>query len=141
MFILCDGFDYSCNAVDGIAEKVMKFSVEQMFAIEPMTSLRDYFDIYLVYVESPEKGMTYSSDGETNDWEVETKFGTHQPNVNNRYYLCDTPGILDFIAASTGISPRGGIVMLLAHNMVHGGSAGMEYVSDRTSFSVSTNRT
>lgn len=138
MFILCDGFDYSCNAVDGIAEKVMKFSVEQMFAIEPMTSLRDYFDIYLVYVESPKKGMTYSSDGETNDWEVETKFGTHQPNVNNRYYLCDTPGILDFIAASTGISPWGGIVMLVAHNMVHGGSAGMEYVSDRTSFSVST---
>lgn len=28
--------------------------------------------------------------------------------------------------------------MLIAHNMIHGGSAGMEYVADRTSFSVST---
>lgn len=140
IFIVCDGFDYSCNAVDGIAEKVMKFSVEQMFAIEPMTSLREYFDVYLVYAESPEKGMTYSTSGKENDWDwyVETKFNTRQPSVSGRYYLCDTPGILDFVSQSTGISARGGIVMLIAHNMIHGGSAGMEYVADRTSFSVST---
>lgn len=138
MFILCDGFDRSCNAVNGVAEKVMKFSVEQLFAIEPMRSLRDYFDIYLIYAESPEKGMTYSSNGKTNDHEVKTKFDTHQPNLSNRYYLCDTPGILDYIAENTGISPRGGVVLLIAHNLIHGGSAGMEYVADRTSFSVST---
>ena len=138
MFILCDGFDRSCNAVNGVAEKVMKFSVEQLFAIEPMCSLRDYFDIYLIYAESPEKGMTYSSNGKTNDHEVKTKFDTHQPNLSNRYYLCDTPGILDYIAENTGISPRGGVVLLIAHNLIHGGSAGMEYVADRTSFSVST---
>ena len=58
--------------------------------------------------------------------------------MSGRYYLCDTPGILDFVSQSTGISARGGIVMLIAHNMIHGGSAGMEYVADRTSFSVST---
>lgn len=138
MFILCDGFDRSCNAVNGVAEKVMKFSVEQLFAIEPMCSLRDYFDIYLIYAESPEKGMTYSSDGKTNDHEVKTKFDTHQPNLSDRYYLCDTPGILDYIAENTGISPQGGVVLLIAHNLIHGGSAGMEYVADRTSFSVST---
>ena len=138
MFILCDGFDRSCNAVNGVAEKVMKFSVEQLFAIEPMCSLRAYFDIHLIYAESPEKGMTYSSDGKTNDHEVKTKFDTHQPNLSNRYYLCDTPGILDYIAENTGISPQGGVVLLIAHNLIHGGSAGMEYVADRTSFSVST---
>ena len=81
IFIVCDGFDYSCNAVDGIAEKVMKFSVEQMFAIEPMTSLREYFDVYLVYAESPETGRTSSTSGKENDWDwyVETKVNTNQP--------------------------------------------------------------
>ena len=140
MYIVCDGFDHSCNAVGGIAEKVMKFCVEQMFDIEPMTSLREYFDIYLVYAESPEKGMTYSTSGNENDWDwyVETKFNTRQPSVSGRYYLCDTPGIIDFVGQSTGTSARSGIVLLIAHNMIHGGSAGMEYVADRTSFSVST---
>ncbi len=139
MFILCDGFDRTCNAINGIAEKVMKFSVEQMFAIEPMTSLRDYFDVYLLYVESPEKGMTYSTDWcETYENKVETYFNTHQPNLSSRYYLCDTPRIMEYIEENTGLSPFGGVVMLIAHNMIHGGSAGMEYVHNRTSFSVST---
>lgn len=139
MFILCDGFDRSCNAINGIAEKVMKLSVEQMFAINPMNNLRDYFDIYLLYVESPEKGMTYSTDWcATYENKVETYFNTHQPNLANRYYLCDTPRIMEYIEENTGLSPFGGVVMLIAHNLIHGGSAGMEYVHNRTSFSVST---
>ena len=45
---------------------------------------------------------------------------------------------MKYIEQCTGIAPWGGAVLLIAHNMVHGGSAGMEYASTRTSFSVST---
>lgn len=141
MFILCDGFDRSCNAVDGVAEKVMKFTADQLFSINPMDKLRDYFNVYLLFAESPEKGVSYNTDdpGSPQGSHVsQTKFNTRQPSTSGRYYLCDTPGIMRYIEQCTGIAPWGGAVLLIAHNMVHGGSAGMEYADTRTSFSVST---
>ena len=141
MFILCDGFDRSCNAVGGVAETVMKFTVDQLFSINPMNKLRDYFNVYLIYVESPDKGVGYNTDdpgSSMGSYQARTKFNTRQPSTSTRYYLCDTPGIMRYIEQTTGVAPWGGAVLLIAHNMVHGGSAGMEYADTRTSFSVST---
>ena len=58
LYITGDGYDEAENTVGGSAEYWYKVAAEAFFDIEPYTKLRKYFDVYIIYVHSPEKGVT-----------------------------------------------------------------------------------
>lgn len=72
--VIGDGFIREDNAVGGWAETLMKKEVDYMFSLEPFRSLSDYFNVYLVYARSNERGVG------SEEYEVDTKF---------RLYACD----------------------------------------------------
>lgn len=58
LVIMGDGFTKESLGEDGEYEKKMALAMEYFFSIEPYMSFRDYFNVYNVFVESEEKGVS-----------------------------------------------------------------------------------
>ena len=77
IIIMGDGFTRQDMALNGRYETIMKQTADYFLSIEPYNSYRDYFNIYMIVVESEEAGVgTKNSFGGT----VNNKFGTAYGN-------------------------------------------------------------
>lgn len=82
--VIGDGFIREDNAVGGWAETLMKKEVDYLFSLEPFRSLRDYFNVYLVYTQSNERGVG------SKEYKVDTKF--RLCTFDNSKMKMDLPG-------------------------------------------------
>jgi len=57
LLILGDGFTFDDLKKGGYYEKSMNKAMESFFSIEPYKSYRDYFNVYMMVVESEEEGV------------------------------------------------------------------------------------
>lgn len=58
IYIVGDGYDRAEHAVGGTADYWLERSAEAIFEIEPMSKLRNLFNVYIVYSYSPERGIS-----------------------------------------------------------------------------------
>lgn len=61
LVIFGDGFTHKDLKVDGVFEKKATEAIEFMFNTEPFKTYRDYFNVYIIPVESKESGISYES--------------------------------------------------------------------------------
>lgn len=72
LIVMGDGFIRKDMTLGGTYEQVMRQAVDNFFSIEPYTTYRDYFNVYMVAAESEEAGV-----GEKGGVKpVRNKFGT-----------------------------------------------------------------
>ena len=57
IYIIGDGYDRAEHAVGGTADYWLERSAEAIFEIEPMNKLRNFFNVYIIYSHSPERGV------------------------------------------------------------------------------------
>lgn len=57
IYIIGDGYDRAEHAVGGTVDYWFERSAEAIFEIEPMSKLRNLFNVYFIYSHSPERGV------------------------------------------------------------------------------------
>ncbi len=62
LIVMGDGFTSEDLSHDGSYVKAVSQAIEYFFSIEPYTSYRDYFNVYMVIAESPSEGIGEKGD-------------------------------------------------------------------------------
>ncbi len=120
IFVTCDGYSELNNSIGGTAERRMKMAVEALFDAEPYKSLRDYFNVYIVYAHSSFAGIS------VNGGLAYSKFATAQPNVKQTNMTADCDLVFSFIVKATGmISATSSLIILVANSSIYGGTCWM----------------
>lgn len=120
LVITCDGFTAADRAVGGLAEKRMKEAADAIFIEEPFRSLKNYFDVYLVYAHSAERGITFV------DYTVNNRWGTTQLSYDATSMQCtNDSGMFSFLKKATGISSQasgGNTFVCVPNSVVYAGT-------------------
>lgn len=123
--IIGDGFVREDNAVGGWAETLMKKEVDYLFSMEPFRSLRDYFNVYIVYAWSNERGVSLKEN------KVDTKFRLYTHDDDSGMDM-DLPGtrasIVNNYLQEIGLNLKMPFsAVFLSNSFVSAGSVEMQY--------------
>jgi hypothetical protein len=129
IFITGDGFVEKNNSKGGTAERIYTTAADSILSDQVFSQLKDYYNIYIIYSISPERGITIGKNIRNN------RFGSYMPYEGQRYALTDPNKVLYFIQQSTGIDPTGQAVVLAIHSLLYGG-IGYGFGEDETSLGV-----
>ena len=90
IFVIGDGYDKAEHAVGGTVDYWLERAAEAIFDIEPMSKLRNLFNVYIIYAYSEEKGTGLFEDKRN------PRFGSWQKNPTkssairfNRREICN----------------------------------------------------
>lgn len=120
IFLTCDGYTSLNNSVGGTAERRMKMAAEAFFDVEPYKSLRDYFNVYIIYAHSPLNGISI------NGGQAFSKFGTAQADISKTNMSANCDAVFSFVVKATGIaSAAQSLIMLVANSSIYGGTCWM----------------
>ncbi|UKI39218.1 MAG: M64 family metallo-endopeptidase [Alistipes putredinis] len=120
IFLTCDGYTALNNSVGGTAERRMKLAAEAFFAVEPYKSLRDYFNIYIVYAHSQLAGISI------NGGLSYSRFGAAQADQSKTNMSANCDYVFSFVVKATGIqSASTSLIMLVANSSIYGGTCWM----------------
>lgn len=117
LFFVGDGYD-AADISSGLYLDDMKQEVEYLFAVEPYTTYRDYFNVYTAIALSEDSGVE-----DLNHWRT-TKFHTVVPQTSGRI-SADWQGAMNYCAEVcppiiNRPNPRG-MVVLLANSTIYDG--------------------
>ena len=120
IFLTCDGYTSLNNSVGGTAERRMKMAAEAFFAVEPYKSLREYFNIYIIYAHSQLNGISI------NGGLAYSKFNTAQADQSKTNMSANCDYVFSFVVKATGIpSATTSLIMLVANSSIYGGTCWM----------------
>ena len=81
IYIVGDGYDRAEHAVGGTADYWLERSAEAIFEIEPMSKLRNLFNVYIVYSYSPERGISLFENERVSSFGYWQKHPTERSNT------------------------------------------------------------
>lgn len=121
IYFIGEGYDRDENTVGGTAEYWLKVGAEAFFDIEPYGRLKKYFDVYLVYNHSPEKGISLYGDMKNTNFKIEkTESGSE--------LLGDSGACFNVIKTALGRLPQQMGAVNIAMNSTHNAlGGGVEY--------------
>lgn len=121
MFFIGEGYDRDENTIGGTAEYWLKVGAEAFFDIAPYDSLKKYFDVYLVYNHSPEKGISMFGNARNTNFKIE------KPKEGSETFPSAIP-CFNVIKTAIGRLPQDRSAVNIALNSTHNAlSGGVEY--------------
>jgi len=104
LVFLCDGFVLDDLIVGGVCDQAVEEALDYFFDVEPYKSYKHYFNAYVVYSFSAERGASY---GDVNTLK-NTSFSLtcDKDNRNSTYISCDSAKVFHY-AKKAPIGPIG----------------------------------
>lgn len=116
IIITGDGYTEANNTVGGTAEIVMRHAAETFFSIEPYKSLREYFNVYIIYAHSAVEG---TGCGRSRD----TKYQVSQ-YVTDTHMKGDNKTVLNAVT-NAGLPLDNANISVIANSSIYGGTCYM----------------
>ena len=115
--LMGDGF-IDTEIEDGTYEEVMNQAMENLFTEEPMTSLREYFDVYYVVAVSENNmfGEGYS-----------TAFSCELEGGSSTYIEGDDDAVLEYIEKIDGIDAGSTLAVVILNTTTYAGTTWFNY--------------
>lgn len=121
LIIIGEGFDDLENSVGGTAEYWMRRVANNYFLIDPLHKMKKYFNVYLLYVHSTEKGVSFGDDYRNSKFKyLQTKYNSSMASINMAScydYIKDKIGFNDERLKKAHVV----VVVNSCHNALSGG--------------------
>ncbi len=119
--VMGDGF-IDTDIADGTYDEVMAKAVDNLFSEEPMTSLRDYFDIYSVAAVS--KNNTFGTG-------YETAFSCELAGGTSTFIGGDDEAVMDYVEAISGIRLEDVLAVVVLNTTSYAGTTYFGYSDEK----------
>ena len=132
--ILGDGYQMKDLQVGGKFETSARSAMDSFFAIEPYTTFKDRFNVYMVAYESVDEGTDIKSSGINKN----TYFGSYcQGGGNTAAYVADAAPVINAVKAVVGSADAQyyrSIAILLINTNEQAGSTGYPFRDSKSDF-------
>ena len=115
--LMGDGF-MDTEIADGTYDAVMDQAYENLFAEEPMGSLRDYFDVYAITAVSRHSGIGTGHD---------TAFSSWLEGGNSTLIEGDQEAVMDYVASIEGIDYENTLAIVILNTHQYAGTTYFGY--------------